>query len=61
MKFEELKIGLSLVELEETVTGLTSNSVEVTRTRRTEAGVNCREWFALASEMDEKKFSKHSK
>lgn len=47
MTIEEIKIGESVLDgtITEKIVNKTSNSVEVTRTKRGEEGINCTQWF----------------
>ena len=51
MEMKDLKIGMLVIELkdnkEEKIIDLTSNSVLVSRTARTESGINCKNWFTI--------------
>ena len=50
-KIEDLKIGMIVVELNdgktEQILEITSNSVLITRTKRSKKGINCNHWFKI--------------
>lgn len=48
---ESLKVGMEVIEMidgvKEKIVELTSNSFLITRTKRSENGINCEQWFTV--------------
>jgi hypothetical protein len=49
MTIDDIKIGDSVLDrgVVEKVTDKTTNTVEVTRTARSDKGINCKQWFSF--------------